>query len=321
MQISAKVIQHSSRIGLGTKNHRFITTFELEYPRFIHSELMTHRLFSRNAASSRAIPVAHMIRQVEENPAMPVHWGMNQPGLQAEFELSECLQRSSQYLWKKAAKSAARIASALNKMGLHKQVVNRLLEPFQMMKTVVTATELDNFFYLRCHKDAQPEIKVLAEKMYEALIKAGPAEALYDGEWPVPYVTRFRIGDGKLRYADCNGQELSVEDAIKVSASCCAQVSYRKNDETLEKALVIYNRLVDTKPVHASPFEHQATPMLEPHFWCGDCQQQPDWEDGVTHADREGNFWSGNFKGFIQHRQLIKGHVCNEYYGQEEEGV
>jgi len=256
-----------------------------------------------------------MIQQVKESPAMPVHWGMNQPGMQAQFELDECLQRSSQYLWKKAAKSAARIASALNKMGLHKQVVNRLLEPFQMMKTVVTATELDNFFYLRCHKDAQPEIKVLAEKMYEALLKAGPSEALYDGEWHVPYVTRFRVGDGKLRYADCNGQELSVEDAIKVSASCCAQVSYRKNDETLEKALVIYDRLVDTKPVHASPFEHQATPMLRIS------DNQVGWEDGVTHLDKHGDLWSGNFKGFIQHRQLIEGHVCNEFYGPEKEGV
>lgn len=315
MQISAKVIQDSFRTGLGEANNRRITTFELEYPRFIHSELMTHRLFSRNAASSRAIPVAHMIQQVKENPAMPIHWGMNQPGMQAEFELHECLQRSSQYLWKKAAKSAARIASALNKMGLHKQVVNRLLEPFQMMKTVVTATELDNFFYLRRHKDAQPEIKALAEAMYEALLESN-FEVLWHDEWHVPYVKRFRDKQsGRLRYEDCNGQELSVEDAIKVSASCCAQVSYRKNDETLEKALVIYNRLVDTKPVHASPFEHQATPMLRISDY------QVGWEDGVTHLDQHGDLWSGNFRGFIQHRQLIKGHVCNEYYGREEEGV
>ncbi|WJJ54527.1 thymidylate synthase [Pseudomonas phage PT07] len=315
MQISAKVIQDSFRTGLGESNCRRITTFELEYPRFIHSELMTHRLFSRNAASSRAIPVANMIRQVQENPAMPIHWGMNQPGMQAQFELSECLQRSSQYLWKKAAKSAARIASALNKMGLHKQVVNRLLEPFQMMKTVVTATELDNFFYLRLHKDAQPEIKALADAMYEALLESN-FEVLWQDEWHVPYVKRFRDKrSGKLRYEDCNGQELSVEDAIKVSASCCAQVSYRKNDETLEKALVIYDRLVDTKPVHASPFEHQATPMVRIS------DNQVGWEDGVTHLDKHGDLWSGNFRGFIQHRQLIEGHVCNEFYGPEKEGV
>jgi thymidylate synthase ThyX len=79
--ISAKIIADSiSESEYGDR----ITTFELEYPRFIHGELMTHRLFSRNAASSRAIPINKMMDQVLTAPAMPVEWGLNKSGMQAE---------------------------------------------------------------------------------------------------------------------------------------------------------------------------------------------------------------------------------------------
>lgn len=307
--ISAKIIAISI-----APNGQMIVTWELEYQRFIHGEFMTHRLFSRNAASSRAIPVSTIIKQVEDNPAMPIHWGANQSGMQAKQELSPVLQIGAKWAWKMAAKAAVHWANVMVKLGLHKQATNRILEPFQTMKTVMTATCMDNFFWLRNHEDAQPEIRELARLMWEALQKALPdAIILQPGEWHVPYVFVHRDSTGTLRYIGDELQYYTLEEALAISSSCCAQVSYRKLDDTLEKAQMVYERLVGSEPVHASPFEHQATPMENPEFFCGDCQQQPDWEDGVTHADRNGKFWSGNLIGWVQHRQLIPNNVCMKY--------
>lgn len=301
MEIKATVIAHSKSSVSGKE----IVTFELEYPRFIHSELMTHRLFSRNAASSRAIPVAKMIEQVRLSPAMPVHWGKNQPGMQAKEELTGCDLDATQSDWLVAARAAASIAERMSNYGAHKQIVNRILEPFQMMKTVLTATEFDNFFWLRKHADAQPEIKVLAEKMWEALQESNPV-ALEAGDWHTPY-----FGAGYW-LKDCG---VPLYDALAISSSCCAQVSYRLLDDSLEKARDIFKKLVESKPVHASPFEHQATPMkvvtwpeyCDPSVWL-DVE-----EEGITHADRQGHYWSGNFKSWIQHRQLIPENACWKY--------
>jgi hypothetical protein len=198
-------------------------------------------------------------------------------------------------------------AKNLQDFGLHKQIVNRVLEPFVHMKVVVTATEWNNWFYLRDHKDAQPEIRILAAMMKEIVTDATPQE-LKAGEWHLPYVANERHRGG-LRSKLEDGTLITLEDAKKVSSSCCAQVSYRVLDESLEKALKIYDQLVTMTPVHASPFEHQATPMYQK---CVDEACDADfecWQDGVTHMDRKGNFWSGNFQGWIQHRQLIDGHV------------
>lgn len=326
MTITAKIIAHSI-----APNGQMIVTWELEYQRFIHGEFMTHRLFSRNAASSRAIPVKTIIDQVRNNPAMPIHWGVNEPGMQAKSVLSDALTGSAKYLWKKAANFAAHIAEALIEVGLHKQATNRILEPFQTMKTVMTATCMDNFFWLRNHEDAQPEIKELARLMWEAL-QASTPNKLNPGEWHVPYVDTFRDVHGTLWYGTYSELEVyplirtftpfndGLEDALKVSSSCCAQVSYRKLDDTLEKAQMVYKRLVDSEPVHASPFEHQATPV-QPYtpsekaylFGLNNNQQADSWEKGITHVDRAGNFWSGNFIGWIQHRQLIPNNVCNRH--------
>tara|TARA_R110000744_G_C19371770_1_gene563193 strand:- start:52463 stop:54367 length:1905 start_codon:yes stop_codon:yes gene_type:complete len=148
MTISAKVIAHSKSSVDGKE----IITFELVYPRFIHGEIMTHRMFSRNAASSRAIPVQKMIDMVRALPAKPVHWGKNQPGMQAKEEVSNWdAFGQGEYQWNGAAFDASTRAETLNNQGYHKQIVNRILEPFQWMKTVVTATEWENFFWLRNH--------------------------------------------------------------------------------------------------------------------------------------------------------------------------
>ena len=298
-EIKVKIIADSK----SSVNGQRITTFELEYPRFCHSELLTHRMFSRNAASSRAIPVAKMIEMVEQSPATPIHWGKNQPGMQAKEELESQQKNYAIHEWNCAAHEAVGWANTLNARGVHKQVVNRILEPFQMMKTVLTATEFDNFFWLRNHEDAQPEIKRLAELMLEAMENSEPRE-LEPGMWHTPY-----YGEG---YWGCLSGD-SLEDALAISSSCCAQVSYRLLDDSIEKARMVYKRLVESSPVHASPFEHQSTPMLAPDVtkiepWQGLLQHR-----GVTHLDKDGDYWSGNFKGFIQHRQLIPDNVCNNY--------
>lgn len=296
--ITADVIQYSKCAITGKE----IVTFELVYPRIVHSEFMTHRMFSRNAASSRAIPIAKIIDMVRKDPAVPSHWGKNQPGMQAREELTGWELDAVRELWFDAAFNAADIAEEMDAHGAHKQIANRIMEPFQWIKVVLTYTEGENWYWLRDHTDADPTIHELARKMWEALKTKTPFE-IYPGEWHVPYVNRVRDAGG-LKYLteiyisedNYESQWLTLEEALAVSSSCCAQVSYRVLDLSLAKALTIYARLVESEPVHASPFEHQATPM----------RKNPDFRSkGITHKDRDGKYWSGNYQGFIQHRQLI----------------
>jgi len=184
--IEVKIIKDSYNKDLKSR----LTTFELVYPRFIHGELMTHRMFSRNAASSRAIPIDKVIELLQTNPAMPVHWGKNQAGMQANTEIDNI--EGAKLLWLAARDSAISHAIVMRDMGLHKQIVNRILEPYQLMKTIVTATEFNNWFWLRAHPDAQPEIKELAEKMLEIYEQSTPEE-LFEDEWHVPYVNTQRF--------------------------------------------------------------------------------------------------------------------------------
>jgi hypothetical protein len=296
--ISATIIADSV-----SPNGQRITTFELVYPRFIHSEFMTHRMFSRNAASSRAIPVKKMAEQVGLNPAKPIHWGKNQPGMTAREELEFSDKLRAEELWDYARLDTLEITEQMYYKQVHKQVINRLLEPFQFIKVVCTATEYENFFYLRDHPDAQPEIQELARCMKEAREMSTPVD-LKVGEWHLPYCQTNQRLDGELLYA-VGDDFLKEEAAIKISASCCAQVSYRLLDASLEKALKIYDQLVESKPVHSSPFEHQATPMDD------NCtiDNWSEVNEGATHLDTNGALWSGNFKGWVQHRQLIPNNV------------
>jgi len=286
--MTAKIIQDS------TSNGKRITTLELEYPRFIHAELLTHRQFSRNSASSRAIPVERMMDLLDTQLAVPCYWGKNQPGMSAREEITEIARAET--TWKFAAQTAKEFSKALLDLGLHKQIANRVTEPFQTIKVVLTATEFDNWFELRAHPDAQPEINKLAQEMQTALAESTPLEIL-PHDWHVPYVDRV-WQNGQIYY-QVAGEHCQITQARMVSASCCAQVSYRRLDHSLNKALSIAKKLVAGRPWHASPFEHQAKPMLstlQPHIW----------EAGMTHQDHHGNFWSGNFKGWIQHRQLLE---------------
>ncbi len=297
--IKATIIQDSiSNLG------KRITTFELEYPRFIHSEFMTHRMFSRNAASSRAIPVEKMHEHIMRDPAEPVHWGKNQSGMQAKEELDGPDKSFARYVWGKAKESAIEFSRGLLEVGLHKQIANRVTEPFQTMKTICTATEFANWYWLRDHQDAQPEIHMLAAKMLEAQTNSKPT-LLFPGEWHVPYVNRAR-SEAKLMYIDADGNEISEDDAKMISASCCAQVSYRKSDDSIDKAKGVFERLIYSEPVHASPIEHQATPMFSTKWY--PTNDTTSWESGVTHVNKFGLYCSGNFIGWIQYRQLFSNH-------------
>ena len=280
MPIQAKIIEDSIS-GAGKR----ITTFQLLYPRFIHAELMTHRVFSRNASSSRAIPVKKTIQMVREEPATPIHWGKNQPGMQAKEEIQHV--GTAQDIWLRAARNAANIAEEFEQIGLHKQVANRILEPFQHISVVLTATEFDNWFELRAHPDAQPEIQVLAHEMRHLMGQSIPKKLTY-GEWHLPYVTDAdRSAVTSLGFA--------VEVLRKISAARCCRVSYLKHDgdtASVEEDLALCDRLAASRPIHASPFEHQATPDDLAYEASG-----PEWLHPELH---------GNFVGWCQYRKMIE---------------
>lgn len=260
-----------------------LTTMELVYPRFIHPEFMTHRDFSRNASSSRAIPSMQLIEQVRHAPVYPIHWGKNQPGMQASEELKgEELQYAIEQ-WRLAAINASHSAERLL-LGTHahKQVVNRILEPFLPIRVVVSSTRWDNFFGLRRHPDAQPEIRYLADLMFKARERSTP-RLLMKGEWHLPYVTSEEVA------------LLGIEIAIQVSVARCARVSYRLHNgrsTTVEEDQRLYQRLVGSDPKHASPAEHQATPDS---CWFGGLFGRW-WKNRKMH---------GNFNGFIQYRKTL----------------
>ncbi len=235
-----------------------IVTLECQYPRFIHGEVMTHRVFSRNAMSSRAVPVAKMIEQVRTDPAMPSHWGANQAGMQAKAEVQHAM--AAKDLWCQAAKKAAEFAEAMNEIGLHKQVANRVLEPFQWMRTIITATQWENFFELRLHPDAQPEFQALAGKIAEAMAASTPVKRSARGKWDEDHHKHWH-----LPFVTEQERELVTVSLLpKISAARCARVSYLTHDgenPDMVKDLALFERLVGSRPLHASPIEHQAVPM------------------------------------------------------------
>ena len=297
--ISAKVIADSV-CPQGVR----MTTMEIEYPRFILAELNTHRMLSKNSASSRAIPVKAMHEFIKANPATPVSWGKNQPGMKANEDVGSTVAAEAEQIWNRAKDDALHWADALaHKLAIHKQIANRITEPWMTMKTVISGTEWNNFFHLRNHADAQPEIKALAEAMTVAYTTHLPVP-LKPGQWHLPYITIAEyVPTGELQYLNNNFDPISLEEAKIVSASCCAQVSYRKNDDSFDKAKKIYDQLILSEPVHASPIEHQATPMDVDSM----CRFEPDtWQPGVTHVSANSDLWSGNLRGWIQYRKLIR---------------
>ena len=299
--INVRLIAHST-----SDLDNQIATFELEYPRYIHSEIMTHRMFSRNAQSSRAVPVAKTSEINALNPVKPLLWGKNKAGMSSVEELEGSELLVAKMHWSNAAEESFNRSKQMSDAGLHKQWANRITEWCSRIKVVVTATEWDNYFWLRDDEDAaQPEIVYLARKMKEVLNASTP-ELLSPGEWHTPYVEHKRGADGVLRYFDTNGNQLTTEEALKISASCCGQVSYRKLDDSKEKALEIYQKLFSGPKPHLSPVEHQATPIDHHKMTNFTNSSDPfSWEHGITHMDSNYDLWSANFKGWIQYRQIL----------------
>ncbi len=229
-----------------------LTTFRLSYWRSIHAEVMTHREFSRNASSSRAIPILRMLRQVWSKPAGPRFWGTNKPGMQAGVELTGWRKGVSKFVWNLAAKSAASFSWMLMKLGNHKQLANRVTEPYQFISVVVTSTSYANFFILRDHGAAQPEIQDLAVDMKKALLTSRPQQ-LAEGEWHLPFVT----GDEVATHVGTPTEWLLPV----MSAARAARASYNNFDGSkadAAKDLALFEKLVIDRPAHASPTEHQA---------------------------------------------------------------
>jgi thymidylate synthase ThyX len=286
-----------------------LTTFKLRYPKFIHGEFMTHRVISRNASSSRAVPTSKLIEEVlnDNLRASPVFWGANQKGMQAAEELSDTNiaqgwlvsdRVRAQKLWGEAAYEAADKATKMLKLGVHKQIVNRLLEPFSHINVVASATEWDNFFGLRLHKDAQPEMRVLAEEMWKARRQSIPQQMQPD-EWHLPFVsgTDWSIRQIEMMEGPNYSFEALREDMKRVSVARCARVSYESFEtgkrSTIEEDLALYARLLGAQPLHASPAEHQATP--DAHTQYMEWLSRKEW---------------GNFVGWRQLRKMLPGEGC-----------
>jgi thymidylate synthase ThyX len=285
--------------------HR-LTTLEATFPRFVLAEFNTHRVFSRNSASSRAIPIVKQVRRVLEYPYVPIEFGSNQPGMQAGPALEGEAQRAAEQEWLQARDDAVRHVLGLvadpgearersdllayleeveatlkagerpdGWLNVHKQVANRLLEPFMWHTVIVTATEWENFWNLRCHPDAQPEIKLIATTMRDAVAGSEPAEMGWD-EWHLPLV----------RDAD-RDEAASEQDLVKISAGRCARVSYLTHSGTRDLAadIGLHDRLIESG--HMSPMEHPARPLSP---------------EELDKGER-----SGNFRGWKPYRKTIAG--------------
>ena len=277
-----------------------LTTIECEYPRFIHGEVMTHRMFSRNAQSSRAVPVDSTI-SANKLHVQPYVWGKNKTGMSSTEVLTPFKKNLSALVWNTTAKICFGSSWLLSKIGLHKQWANRMTEWCSSIKVIITATEWDNFFWLRIDADAaQPEMVELAKLIKFAMDYSVP-EKLDVRQWHLPYIFISRGSNGEVDvYLDSGSNRLTLEEAQQISASCCAQISYRKLNDSKEKALEIYGRLFDGAKPHESPVEHQGTPIAPSDYYAIDAPNK-----GATHFTNDGSFWSANFKGWIQLRQTL----------------
>lgn len=274
MAYNAKILADS----LNPKGIR-LTTFEVTYPRLVHSELMTHRVFSRNSASSRAIPIQKMIENIRKDPFTPVWWGKNQKGMQVQEEHTGFRKELIKFIWLKARYIVIFIAWLLYKLDLHKQIANRILEPWMWITVIISGTEWENFYFLRVSKFAQPEIKEIASMMRDLYWNNEPMR-LEAGAWHLPM---WRDDDPTEALFDNVNLTLntSVPSCTLICTGRCARVSYLTHDGKRDLQADIDLALEKLAPSgHWSPFEHVA-------------QVQDD------------DAWYGNFCGFKQLRKFF----------------
>jgi thymidylate synthase ThyX len=285
-----------------------LTTLEVTFPRFVLAEFNTHRVFSRNSASSRAIPVAKQLRRVLEEPFVPLEFGTNQPGMQAGPALVDEAQNVAEREWLRARDDAvARVLGLVTRpfkratqsdiaellkeveerarqkeiptdwLNVHKQVANRLLEPFMWHTVIVSATEWSNFWNLRDHEDAQPEIRRTAQLMRKVYEDSTPDEVAWD-DWHLPLI------DSEDR-AQAVGKDPKY--LVWISVGRCARVSYLTHSGQRDHSadIDLHDRLLASG--HMSPLEHPARPLKSP--------------------SPQESVWSGNFRNWRSYRKDIVG--------------
>ncbi len=285
-------------------------TVRMRYPRPLHGEIMTHRMFGRNARSSRAVPVRTMLNEVRTIPYIPWHWGANQKGMQADKECDTLIVPgpwigegglTREEAWLHCRDAMADIANGYMDAGYHKQNVNRLLEPFSWIDVLVTANRWDNFLWLRDHKDAEPHLQDLARLVKVALEEAEIQE-LDSGEWHLPYITSDDLDAAYDNFFLTTETKEWDDFLCKISAARCARISYAPfdGDASYEKELARYDQLVKSDRVHASPLEHQATPDMR--VICSMTGAAEHWVNSQFH---------GNLPGWIQARKLVPNESYN----------
>jgi hypothetical protein len=307
--------------SINTLNGARMMTLRCHYPRIIHAEVKTHSALKTNSASSRAVPVKAMNESILNDVAMPVRFGANQAGMQDRgsehngrvYHPEHMINFNGRDAWQAAAADAVLWADVLSEAGYHKQICNRVTEPYQWMDVIMSGSEWANLFWLRCDEDADPTFQLLADLCLQAYLHDSWDE-LGEGDYHLPFVHYQRDECGKQQFYTCeidcsdsytNGfqyeKPLTLEEAQLVSMSVSAQASFRKADATLEKALVIEQKLFSGKKVHASPSEHQAKVVGIPDA----IRPFHHVPEGVTHITVEGQYGSGNLIGWVQLRQLI----------------
>jgi thymidylate synthase ThyX len=295
MSISVKIIADSL-----TQHGDRLTTMILKYPRIIHSEFMTHRLFSRNSASSRAVPFKKMVESVKKNPFIPIKFQKEHPGMQGDecFEGKEhdaCVKQ-----WLAARDAAIKNAESLNSFKVTKQLCNRLLEPFMYHTVIITSSDYENFFSLRAEGAAEIHIQELAHKMLEAYNESEP-QKLRAGEWHIPFGNEMDIIRIRALVKDATIESFN-EIRIKIATARCARVSYLNYEgkDDYEADIALFDRL--SKSGHFSPFEHCARVMTfqERDMWT---RTIPDPRNILPYIIQ--GAWCGNFQGFIQLRKEL----------------
>lgn len=312
--ISAQVVADS----ISPEGHR-LTTFKLRYPRIVHAEFMTHRAVSRNASGSRAVPNKKLREEAwrRDLRACPASFGRNQRGMQAGAELTGWRRALALAAWDLGARLAVLVAWLLDLSGAHKQVANRVLEPFTHINVVASATEWSNFFGLRLDAGADPTIRALARKMWVAMKHSAPRR-LDPGEWHLPFVALDPAEDDSdaraietyALHSDFSPAEL----AVRVSVARCARVSYEsfetRRRSTVAEDVTLYEKLVGAHPLHASPAEHQATPdafrAITLAKNADPISGQRDFVDGGWRKPS----LHGNFVGWCQYRKTLPGESC-----------
>lgn len=284
-----------------------LATFVIEFPRVVLAETVTHRLVSdswgsicertttpdvsKNSASSRAIPHARFMEKIAADPYMPA-WTGAKGGMQGD-PLAPGATDAADRIWLAARDSMIGFAGQLNAAGVHKQDSNRLLEPWAWVTQIVTATGEGwaNFFMLRCHEMAHPAFRKIARLMFLALRESKP-DTLEPGQWHLPFVPREEALAVRFHPPVAPlGHWQEIPQILRRSPARCAWVSYENHEKDATDAAVdrTCERLVGSRPVHSSPFEHQGTP-------------------GEDDDPRAGNLWR-----WVQLRKLLEAERARVY--------